>query len=176
MLLRVYIDCWRFKVKPTKKEIPHIRKRMREQKLTIWELHKALENGQTVQPALLDAHGRFRSQQVFLVDVDGGRTPEKSMEVCRQTNIIPAMMYFTFSSTADDPRHRLVFLLDKPIEDAAQRDALQKALTQLFGGDPKTNDRKRLFFGGTRVFNCMGGTILPSKIKALLEGKGGVSV
>ena len=68
MLLRVYIDCWRFKVKPTKKEIPHIRKRMREQKLTIWELHKALENGQTVQPALLDAHGRFRSQQVFLVE------------------------------------------------------------------------------------------------------------
>ena len=176
MLLRVYIDCWRFKVKPTQKEIPHIRKRMREQKLTIRELHKALENGQTVQPALLDAHGRFRSQQVFLVDVDGGRTPENSMEVCRQTNIIPAMMYFTFSSTADDPRHRLVFLLDKPIEDTAQREALQKALTQLFGGDPKTNDRKRLFFGGTRVFNCMGGTILPSKIKAHLEGKGGVSV
>ena len=28
MYIKIIIDCWRFKVKPTQKEIPHIRKRI----------------------------------------------------------------------------------------------------------------------------------------------------
>lgn len=175
MIVVVKVDCWQYEKKPTPKEIPQIRRRMKKQPLSLEELRKVLLHGQTVQPAILDRAGRFVSQQVFFVDVDGARTPTDSIRICQQEKIVPLLMYRTFSGSSTDPRHRLVFVLAEPVEDAEQRDAIQEALIRLFAGDPKTKDRRRLFFGGTMAYNYMGGVIPQSKINALLEqtNKGG---
>lgn len=174
MIVVVKVDCWQYAKKPTPKETSQIRRRMKEQPLSLEELCKALLHGQTVQPAILDRAGRFVSQQVFMVDVDGGRKPSDSIRICQQEKIVPMMIYRTFSGSSTDPRHRLVFVLAESETDEARRNAIQKALTRLFAGDPKANDRSRLFFGGTMAYNYMGGVIPQSKINALLsKPKGG---
>ena len=175
MILTIQIDSWKYKEKPTVGENRRIRKRLKERQITTEELRRALLRGQTVQPAIMDASGNFIRQQVFMVDVDEGRSVKDSIEVCRREKIVPMMIYRTFSGSSTEQRHRLVFVLTEPVEDAKQRDAIQEALIRLFAGDPKTKDRRRLFFGGTMAYNYMGGVIPQSKINALLEqtNKGG---
>lgn len=62
-----------------------------------------------------------------------------------------AIVYATPSSTPEAPRSRALFLLDKPIMQAANYTAAAQALLFLFGGtaDRKCKDAARFFYGAS---------------------------
>ena len=154
--ITVFLDDHTFEQKPTPQEAAMIRKRLQRREITRGELFVALINGQTVLPAVCDEQKNFLSQQVFLVDVDGGRTLQENMKLCRSYQLYPALAYRTFSGGQFPNRHRMVFVLEEAITDPDKRDAMQEALTRCFGGDPCTKDRSRLFYGAKRPLLQLG--------------------
>ena len=82
--ITVLLDDYTFEQKPTPQEAAMIRKRLQRREITRGELFVALINGQTVLPAVCDEQKNFLSQQVFLVDVDDGRTLQENMKLCLQ--------------------------------------------------------------------------------------------
>ena len=160
MEFTVQLDPRGFSKKPTEEETRIIRKTIKPVELSLFELRDKLCYGHTVCPAIFEETGLFAEQQVFFVDVDGGRTVEENLKIAEERKILPNIIYKTFSGNAINQKHRLVFVLDRPIRNIRERNRLQRQLNDIFGGDERTSDEKRLFYGGNvcyfyNPFDCL---------------------
>ena len=140
--------------KPQGTQIAVIQNSLHTCEMTVDKLSWAMRVGMTAKPAITDGQ-KFLSQQVFIVDVDNAATVRSVQEnkiICQKIGIYPNIIVKTFSGTAENQRHHLVFVTEAPIQNAVLRNELQTALTSVFAGDKSCNDVSRIFFGGDFIY------------------------
>ena len=95
-------------------------------RLNVYTLAQAVKAGHVIMPCVLDGKGTKKSnwvsQQVFFVDVDNKPDTavfqvKDALERYYAANYWPDILYFTFSSTFEIPRYRLVFTLNRAVKD-----------------------------------------------------------
>jgi hypothetical protein len=129
--------------------------------IEIEDLANGLSHGATFKPALLNGSKNIDwiSQQLFALDFDNDidkkthkdnrTTLQEQINICKEHNILPVFGYYSFSSTPESPRWRLIFCTDKVITDKEIRNKLQLTLIHLFDkSDKLTFDETRMFYGG----------------------------
>lgn len=134
--------------------------------IDIEDLAKGLSHGTTFKPALLNGtHNEdWIQQQLFALDFDNDidkktgednrTTLEDQIEKCKAYNIYPIFGYYSFSSTPESPRWRLVYCTNKVITDREQRDRLQQTLIHIFEkSDKVTFNPTRMFYGGKQLIS-----------------------
>lgn len=157
-----------YRTKPSKAEYPSIRRRMGNKsnlvQITPEMLSDAVRLGHSFCPAVLiggQTEKAWKSQQIFGIDIDC-HPGEKSLDPlvaigrCYEKGLEPMMLYFTMSSTYEAPRYRILFMLDRPLEDFKSAKAFVAALLDVFPeADPACKDLARLFLGSNgEVWDC----------------------
>lgn len=110
-------------------------------------------NGKTWCPAIFNENKRkndqWLEQQVFALDFDNGLTPEEAIETLAKYDIIPNMIYTSFSDKPEFRKFRLIFLLDTKITNADTAKWIIINLMNLFGqkADKACKDLSRMFYG-----------------------------
>ena len=154
------------KVKPTGEGVPEylVGKIQNELKIgketiDINELINEIAQGATIKAAAMNGGSNvdWESQQVFCIDIDndndyvtknGMLTPVKAFGRCDAIGIRPTFIYETFSSKAEHPKFRLMFITPEPVTDARIRNSIQIALMNVFPEcDIKCKDFARVYFG-----------------------------
>lgn len=148
--LAVNLKCWTRK--PKKEEFAGMVPFFKKMTITFTRLEEYIVYGCTIRPAILE-EGKTKSQyfvgqQCFFVDVDGTHTVQKSLDICRELDMKPNLIYPTFNFKPSNPRHRIVFIAPNVIYDADLRDRVQNKLIDIFHSDPNSRDRVRQFAGG----------------------------
>lgn len=154
MKFLIRVNKHKFKRKPTSLEVAKIARGFRIYECVLIELKKIICKGMSIKPAIVDSYGRFESQQIFFVDVDNTEnfhSANYNIKRCEIYGLTPALVYPTFSYTVQNQKHRLVFIMDKPVTDLTTRNRIQKYLNNLFLGDSKTVDVNRIFFGTNKA-------------------------
>lgn len=160
-LITLNVDKAENKIKPIKKEIGAIQKRIGECKttLTTEELVNWINKGATIKAAALDGNKNsdWVSQEIFCLDFDnddkevdkyGYITPEIAIKRCEEYGIQPAFYYTSFSSAPEHIRFRLVFINRDVIGDIRLRNVVQLGLMKIFPeSDKACKDLSRIFFG-----------------------------
>lgn len=155
---KVHIDTEGFTSKPSNDEIRKIYNRAIKQvkEVTIEELIKETQNGKTVIPAVLSGTKAedFIQQQLFYIDIDNdveGKpilNPFEAIEDCKKKGIPVTFHYYSFSSTKEKPKFRLVFVCDEVITDPNMRMQIIKGLLSLFPqADQKCTNANRFYYG-----------------------------
>lgn len=99
--------------------------------LTVEQLAEAVESGRSFLPALCEggtSNENWRRARLFVLDVDNdpkhlariGRPalwPRDAIARCEEAGVPPVMYYFTWSTTPEQPRYRLAFLLADAVDD-----------------------------------------------------------
>lgn len=129
--------------------------------LSVSELASKLIEGYMVIPCEMESHKKegFVSSSLIFVDID---TPTfKSTEVVSllsKRGFTPSIGYYTYSSTHEQERYRLVFLLSEVIEDKDTYQQLIYGLHEVLNSigietDRQTRDLNRVSFGGKGLFH-----------------------
>lgn len=141
--------------KPDEKTAGIITKSIKNGEYGLTEIKKSILNGFSVRPAIFE-EDRFISQQVFFVDVDNKagkrQSIKQSIEICKEYDFAPFLVYSTFSFSGKKPNHRIVFALKEAVTDANERETIVKGLNKIFTGDEATENLKRIFYPGKILF------------------------
>ena len=189
MQAKCNVDVAGFGQKPNKGQIGAIKGRLgfSRAEVTPEELAGYIQQGRSWTPAELKGTKKedWLSQQIIAVDVDnadkdGKRidepvTPEQAREVYGAAGLAPTFMHYSFSNKPGWPKFRIVFFLDKVIEDRETAEELsRRAINVLETVRPGSTDKKcfngdRLFFGGKpgSVFFTSGDVVKLSTLEAL---------
>ena len=159
MQIKLMLDEVSYKSKPSGTECGRIKFQAKQWTGTIDELISAIENGQTIIPAVMDGTKaeNWLEQQLFMVDIDNAvedaetLTPDNAIAVCRENGISPAFYYYTFSHAEHKPKYRLGFIADEVIREESKRKLIIEALISLFEqADKACTNADRIFFGTNR--------------------------
>jgi len=155
--IRLMIDPIAYTSKPSGDDCGAIKNRAKSNEVTLYELITAIENGQTIIPALMNGTkaADWTEQQLFMVDIDNSVentkiiTPEIAIDICKNNDIRPIFYYHTFShSEENNPKFRLIFLMGEIVRDINKRNLIVEILTNLFAqADKSCQNADRLFFG-----------------------------
>jgi hypothetical protein len=157
--VRVHLDTTDTKNKPSSNQIPLINQRLNSPsvELSCEELAGMVgsPHSRTWVPAEFEgprSNDNWKSQQLFALDFDGGIKLEEVLERLNEFGLSCNFCYSTFSSTADNPKFRVVFMFKDPIIIKAHRDEIMDALLMLFPeADKGCRDSARMFFGGREI-------------------------
>lgn len=154
--------------------------------LNIEQIAELIQSGHTHQGAQVsdkkdkddtNTDLRFLKQQIFFIDIDNVAkdgtklpqsidTPEQILEICKKANIMPCIIYESFSSGKKDPngniinKYHVLFAVDKPITDVLQARRIILGLLHLFGNDTadkSCKDPARIFYATAKdkkVYVC----------------------
>ena len=158
-LVELMLHPKKFKRKPQGREIGSIKTAMERIEVTLADLAEAVANGQTFCPGVLEGgckNAHWKSQQVFALDFDNKENDPLALQhfrsKCDRLNIMPSLIYSTFSSTDDTPKFRALFLCQSPVTQKERSKAVMNALLNVFPeADQSCKDSGRLFFGGTKI-------------------------
>jgi len=91
----------------------------------------------------------WTEQQVFALDFDNGMIPEETLELLATYNIIPNIIYGSFSDSAELRKFRLIFILKEKVTSPDLAKWIIVNLMGLFGqkADKACKDLCRLFYG-----------------------------
>lgn len=200
------IDQVGFLEKPDDRITAGIRKRLAKGTTTIKvsELIGCIERGCTFTPAVMKGTdgSSWVSQRIICADIDNvepvldenGKPvkgqkkavekplpSDKALQICREHGITPSFMYHSFSNDIvldgkKIEKYRIVCILDKPVESAAEGTELTRRLAKMFNeafpgvADASVKDNARLLYGSTKgsVFNVCDLTNIGS-LRALPE-------
>jgi len=122
--------------------------------VTIPELIQHIRAGKAFTLCSFMGHSRkkdqFVSGQLLGLDLDEGTHTIKDLLKIAFIKDNAFLLYPTPSSTPDTPKSRVLFVLDEPVTDLAEWEALQLRLLERFADlkpDPACKDAARLFFG-----------------------------
>ena len=175
-IVRLGIDPHRYTRKPDDDDVKAIKMRMLKSTVTVplSAVVKAIEQGQTICPAVIDGtHGshaaRFwLSQQIFCVDIDNAaedksRLPDdkyisidKAQQILEDNSIKPFFIYRSFNYKKTEwgkpqefAKYRICVRIDSVITDNTEREHIIKAFIALFGEavDTGCKNADRIFFG-----------------------------
>jgi len=111
-----------------------------------------LENPYNVSQASGISEKDWISQQIFALDFDNGITPNEIIKRCKMLSMIPNIIYTTYSDTPELRKFRVLFILDRNIEQYNQARHLQKGLMFLFKeADSACKDLCRMYYPGKEI-------------------------
>ncbi len=173
MIYQAYIHDKAYNSKPT--DFGYISKDITNHlgEYTIEEIASKLAKGHTILPAVMNGERKkanFKSQQILMLDFDNKESKPASMfQILGRefTTKHAAFSYQSFSSTPDQPKFRLVFVLDEPLKSAAQVEAMYIELFKHYPeADIACKDASRLFFGGRQLIEINYNNVLGTEIVA----------
>lgn len=127
--IKIMLDDVSFKQKPEPDEVSKIQMRLKNtnsyKEVSIEELLNYIGTGHTIIPAVMYGGTKAENwveQQLFEVDIDNtddGKIikPEEVINLLINNGIHPFAYYYTFSSTEEKPKFRLLFKTDELIND-----------------------------------------------------------
>lgn len=100
-------------------------------------------------------------QDAIVLDIDNKvdiLVEEELIQKCQVLELVPNLIYETFSSTPERPKYRVVFLLSEPftLENAHIRDKVVNIIHDIFPADKSCASRSSIFWGGktnVRILN-----------------------
>lgn len=105
----------------------------------------------------------FWRTNVALVDIDEGMSIEEST-TSSFFEMYGTAWYASPSYTTENQKHRLIFALDKLIEDEEEMCLLLTSLIRIFEGDAACKDGARLFFGAVDTLTGIHGKSIPANV------------
>lgn len=155
MIIRCNWNSKQYNRKPTddgevQKELAH------PTNLELRELAESLVMGCNVRPSECCgiSDEKWKSQQLFLLDIDNKTdpklSPEQAYQMAVDNGLKVSFMYYTHSSTDQCPRYRIAFLMAEKITDLDLRNRVMNALFHVFEeyADKKCKHPSRMFYGG----------------------------
>ncbi|SKA91441.1 hypothetical protein SAMN05443428_11159 [Caloramator quimbayensis] len=92
----------------------------------------------------------FISQELLTLDFDSGTTVDEVLKQCEEYNLLPMLIYYTFSHTEEHPRFRMIFHLDEVIEDFRLAKTLRLAINELFPDADQIKNVTQIYQGSTK--------------------------
>ena len=141
--------------KPKKSEIGYISNRLTTP--TGWTMNEFVTY--TTQPYSFTwcpsvYHGsrsndNWRGQGIFALDFDSGVTPEEILNRFKAFDIIPNVIYYSFSDSPQLRKFRVILIMDCMLLDIAQAAYIREGLVEIFPeSDQRCKDAARMYFGG----------------------------
>ena len=94
----------------------------------------------------------FEEQILFAVDVDKELSYQEFMERSKSYNMLPFLVYDTFSATAEQEKFRAVYLMETVIEKKKLAELFNVMMIKVFPESDKTcKDVARIFYGGKGI-------------------------
>lgn len=118
---------------------------------TLDDFAQCIKNGWAYCPQLKGSRKKenFLCSNIISVDVDSGQSIDETLNDPFVVDHL-ALIYTTASHTSDYSRFRLIFILDRDIEDRDEQVSLNQALAYRFNGDRRATDPTRVFYGNTQ--------------------------
>ncbi len=147
-------DPKKFNYKPSKKEAGGINNRLLNNykiECPIYDLAALIAKGHAVSPALFveerSSNGFYAAHMLFL-DIDYGIGIEEFRKASVDYGLYPNLIYPTYNYTSEKPRFRVVYVLDRIIQNKKVYKYLLKGLGNLFPRvDSQCLEPSRLFLG-----------------------------
>lgn len=154
----VHLDEQEFTEKPCNEMIGIISNRITRKcvKISLKDFsHYVGERGVTFTRALFKGKrvtDTFEEQVLFAVDIDEGLSYQEFMKRSEDYNILPFLVYDTFSSTSKQEKFRAVYLMETVIEKKKLAELFNVMLIKVFPeSDKSCKDVTRMFFGGKGI-------------------------
>lgn len=138
---------------------------------TLDDFAQCIKNGWAYCPQLTGPRKKenFLCSNIISVDVDSGQSIDETLNDPFVVDHL-ALIYTTASHTSDYSRFRLIFILDRDIEDKDEQVSLNQALTYRFNGDRRTIDPTHVFYGNTQSeLHIFDGVLTDKALAPLLE-------
>ena len=162
--LKVSIDHYKYKIKPTGREIGQISNRICKcdrvvvlKEIKDFELFANLvgEKGCTFCPATFRNESRsqdnFEQMQILALDFDGGISLQQVIERAKKYYLPIFIAYETFTSVGQN-KFRILFMNDISITDKRLAKISMNALLTIFPeADRSCNDISKIYFGGKKL-------------------------
>lgn len=167
-----YFDEIEYSHKP-KEFVVQIKNRIQENNFSIYNSVEQIENeiirGKTCIPSAIKGNPKenWRMQQVFFIDFDNKIDEEnitiensnhvsvdKIIDYCKSINLLPTIIYNTFSHTEQQHKFRLVYIFEQPIVDIEIAQEIQNYLLEklkVFNPDTSKRNLSDMFFGGISI-------------------------
>jgi len=159
MKIKCIIDTKEFLSKPQGKSGGGITLRMTlntAKEYSIDEIKESILIGKTVRPSYCGGREEtWKSQQMFMIDIDNNLTINQAIDKCKEVNIIPNFIYTSFSHTEEHHKFRLVFILDKEVDEYDTAKKIQLYLMNIMEySDEQCKNINRFYYAGKNiVFN-----------------------
>lgn len=144
--------------KPEGGTTKQIMRSFEQRECTITEIAELVSspNGYTFASALHLGHtplsGNWISQQILVLDFDGGMTLQSILNKFNEYGLDPNIVYESYSSTPDNPRYRVLYILNSPVTDWKTIKLYNEVLEYLFPSADKSVFRKGgILYAGQRV-------------------------
>ena len=154
----VHLDEQGFTEKPHDEMVARISNRItkRRVKISLEDFsHYVGERGVTFARALFKGKRNtdfFEEQVLFAVDIDKGLSYQEFMKRSEDYNILPFLVYDTFSSTSKQEKFRAVYLMETVIEKKKLAELFNVMLIKVFPeSDKSCKDVTRMFYGGKGI-------------------------
>lgn len=154
----VHLDEQGFTEKPHDEIVARISNRItkRRVKISLEDFsHYVGERGVTFARALFKGKRNtdfFEEQVLFAVDIDKGLSYQEFMKRSEDYNILPFLVYDTFSSTSKQEKFRAVYLMETVIEKKKLAELFNVMLIKVFPeSDKSCKDVTRMFYGGKGI-------------------------
>ncbi|WP_041700331.1 hypothetical protein [Clostridium sp. BNL1100] len=180
MKIKCVIDNKLFTSKPSGFEVGKIVNRMSIEtasEYSIDEIKESILQGKTIRPSYCGGkEDSWKSQQMFMIDIDNKpsrpkgmsesdyqvlckeylinkhRTYDDIIDYCKQINLIPTLIYTSFSHKDNWHKMRLVFILDKPIDDFITAKKIQLYIMNTIGEvDEQCKNLNRFYYAGNNI-------------------------
>ena len=167
-----YFDEIGYNYKP-KEFVAEIKNRIQENNFIIYNSVEQIKNeilqGKTCIPSAIRGNPKekWRMQQLFFVDfdnkIDGENitienpshvSAEKIINYCRNIELLPTIIYNTFSHTEEQHKFRLVYIFEEPITNIEIAQKIQNYLLEklkIFNPDTSKRNLSDMFFGGISI-------------------------
>ena len=156
MKIKLVIDKVGYNSKPQGSDGGTITKRMTidtVKEYLIEEIKESILQGKTIRPSYCGGReDSWKSQQLFMIDIDDNMTITEAIEKCYKLNIIPNFIYTSFSHTEEHHKFRLVFVIDKEISDYNIAKKIHLYLMEMMGeSDEKCKNINRFYYAGKTI-------------------------
>lgn len=154
----VHLDEQEFTEKPHDEMVARISNRItkRRVKISLEDFsHYVGERGVTFARALFKGKRNtdfFEEQVLFAVDVDKKLSYQEFMKRSENYDILPFLVYDTFSATAEQEKFRAVYLMETVIEKKKLAELFNVMMIKVFPESDQTcRDVTRMFYGGKGI-------------------------
>ena len=158
MDFKITLSNIKLDAKPTGKQVGSIKNSMTHIKEINLDVLKSAVLNYSFTPAVLEggiSAKNWKSQQVFVLDFDGGITPEEFLNKVKEYEMDePNIIYSSFSDTPELRKFRVIWVLDEVITDFDFASVVREGLMKLYPEcDKSCKNADRMFYPGKSILH-----------------------